>query len=377
MLFIAAGGILRLAAPASGYGAWTWGAGLVLTGVPVVWRTVRGMLRGHFASDVVAMLAVAAAMALRQPLAGLVIVLMQTGGEALEAYARGRASDAVRELEEAAPRHARVVRGDAVVEVDADDVLAGDLLLVRPGELIPCDGVVEQGHSQVDASRLTGEPVPVGAGPGTEVMSGSVNGHSPLRIRASAPAREGRYARIVQLVRAAQESKAPIQRLADRYAVWFTPVTVVVCAVAWGLSGDPLRALAVLVVATPCPLILATPVAIIGGINRAARRQVIVRQGGALEQLAQVTVAVFDKTGTLTVGLPSVQGVTPAPGVDAGHALCLAAAVEQGSGHLLARTLVQAAERTGAPIPTAEHVVESAGRGVRGRVGGHDVAVGS
>lgn len=374
--FIAAGAVLARAADGKD-AARAWALGLVLTGAPVVWRTAGGMLRGRFAADVVAMLAVVTAVALRQPLAGLVIVLMQTGGEALERYARGRASEAVRELEAAAPRVAHRIVGDAIEDVDADGVEAGDLLLVRPGELVPCDGVVEAGSSHLDASRLTGEPVPVRASPGTPVMSGSANQEGALRIRASAPAREGRYARIVELVRAAQESRAPIQRLADRYAVWFTPVTLAVCALAWGASGDPLRALAVLVVATPCPLILATPVAIIGGINRAARRQVVVRQGGALEQLAQVRVAVLDKTGTLTIGLPQVAGVTAAPGVEADEALRLAAAVEQGSGHLLARTLVAAARERGMALPPADHVVEAAGRGVRGRVEGRAVAVGS
>ena len=376
LLFIAGGALLGVWLGAV-QRARAWEIGLVLTGAPVVWHTVRGMLRGHFAADVVAMLAVVTAVALDQPLAGLVIVLMQTGGEGLERYARGRASDAVRALEAAAPREAHRVVGTEIEEIDADGVEAGDLVLVRPGELVPCDGVVEEGRSHLDASRLTGEPVPVSASPGTHVMSGSANQEGPLRVRASAPAREGRYARIVELVRAAQESKAPIQRLADRYAVWFTPLTLVVCAVAWAASGDPLRALAVLVVATPCPLILATPVAIIGGINRAARRQVIVRQGGALEQLASVRVAVFDKTGTLTIGMPEVAGVTAAPGMDADRALRLAAAVEQGSGHLLARTLVTAAKGRGMEIPPATDVVETAGRGVLGRADGHAVAVGS
>lgn len=358
-----------------------WYLGLVLTGAPVVWQTVRGMARGHFASDVVAMLAVVTAVLLRQPLAGLVIVLMQSGGEALERYAEGRASAAVRELEAQAPRIGHLLRDGEVEDVAVDAVAVGDELLVRPGELVPCDCVVVDGRSSVDVSRITGEPVPVAAAAGTTLPSGSANGEGPLTVRATALARESQYARIVELVRSAQASKAPLQRLADRYAVWFTPVTLAVCAAAWAVSGDPLRVLAVLVVATPCPLILATPIAIIGGINRAARRQIIVRHGVALEQLGGTTIAIFDKTGTLTIGHPEVRHVASANGYSERELLRLAAAVEQGAGHPLARTLVAAAERALGPAgerpPAASEVVEAPGRGVSGIAEGHRIAVGA
>jgi P-type E1-E2 ATPase len=205
--------------------------------------------------------------------AGLIVVLMQTGGEALERYAEGRASQAVRELEAAAPRLAhRLGAGGLVEDVDAEAVVVGDELLVRPGELVPCDGVVLTGRSHVDAARLTGEPVPVSATAGVALLRGSLNIEGPLTLSTTAPASESQYAKIVELVRTAQESKSPLQRLADRYAVWFTPFTLLVCAAAWLVTRDPVRVLAVLVVATPCPLILATPVAVVGGISRAARR---------------------------------------------------------------------------------------------------------
>ena len=385
--FLAAGGIALVwsravhAPAAAALAQWIWLAGLVLTGAPVVWHTLRAATRGHFATDLVATLAIVTAVVLREPLAGLVIVLMQTGGEALERFAEGRASAAVRALEEAAPRQAHRVRDGRVEDIAADLVAVGDRLLVRPGELVPCDGEVVEGYSSVDVSRLTGEPLPVAAAPGVHLMSGSANGDATLTIRAVAVARESQYARIVELVRSAQASKAPIQRLADRYAVWFTPITIVVCVAAWLVSHDPLRALAVLVVATPCPLILATPIAIIGGINRAARHQIIVRHGGALEQLAQSTVAVFDKTGTLTIGRPAVEHVLTANGWSERDVLRLAGATEQGSGHLLARTLVSAAEAAlrdvDGRLPPATRVVEAAGRGVRGEVDGHDVTVGA
>ena len=257
-----------------------WSAGLAITGLPVVWRTLRGVASGRFAADLVAMLAIVTALFLGEPLAGLIVVLMQTGGEALERYAEGRASEAVRELEAAAPRLAHRVRVGGTEDVEADAVAVGDELLVRPGELVPCDGLVLAGRSQVDAARLTGEPLPVSAAPGTRLLSGSLNRDGPLTIRATAPASESQYARIVELVRTAQESKSPLQRLADRYAVWFTPFTLLVCVAAYLLTGDPVRVLAVLVVATPCPLILAPPAPAVGGHDdeRDTVRPHVVRQ---------------------------------------------------------------------------------------------------
>jgi heavy metal translocating P-type ATPase len=353
-----------------------WSAGLALTGAPVVWRTLRGIASGRFAADLVAMLAIVTALLLREPLAGLIVVLMQTGGEALERYAQGRASEAVRELEAAAPRVAHRMVDGAVDDVAADMVRVGDDLLLRPGELLACDAVVLEGASHVDASRITGEPVPLSAHPGIRLLSGSLNLEGPLTVRATAPASESQYARIVELVRTAQESKSPLQRLADRYAVWFTPLTLAVCAGAYLLSGDPTRVLAVLVVATPCPLILATPVAVVGGINRAARRGIIFRHGTALEQLGQIRVAIFDKTGTLTIGRPKVARVLAAAQFGENELLRLAGSVEHGSGHLLARTLVQETVERGIVLPPGKHITEAPGQGVSGEVEGHQVTVG-
>ena len=350
---------------------------LVASGAPIVWRTVRGALRGHFASDIVASLAIVGAVALRQPIAGLVIVLMQSGGEMLERYAARRASRALEELEDAAPRVAHLARGDGHEDVDVDAVRVGDTLVVLPGEQFPTDGSVASGESWVDASRLTGESVPVAVARGSRVLSGSVNGDRPLRVTATAPATESQYARIVELVRSAQASKAPLQRLADRYAVWFTPLTIAICALTFGISHDWSRVLAVLVVATPCPLILATPVAIVGGISHSARHGIIVRHGGALEALARCTVAVFDKTGTLTIGQPAVSRVAAAHGWDATEVVRAAAAVERGSGHLLARSIVAEADRRNGGAPAAHEVTEFPGRGVAGTVGERRIAVGS
>jgi heavy metal translocating P-type ATPase len=396
LAFIAAGLLARVL-PVGVSALGVWQAGLLLTGTPLVLRSIAGALRGRFAADLVATLAIITAILLVQPLAGLIVVLMQTGGEGLERYAEGRASEAVRGLEAAAPRRAHRLRDGQVEGVAAAELRVGDLVLVRPGELIPCDGVVEAGESAVDASTLTGEPLPVHASEGTLLMSGSVNGEGALHVRATRTSAESRYARIVELVRSAQASKSPIQRVADRYAVWFTPLTLLVCAAAYYISHDPVRVLAVLVVATPCPLILATPIAIIGGINRAARRQIIVRDGGAIERLADVDLVAFDKTGTLTLALPRVASVVATDGSNgpaAGGSASLgrhrappraaahdvlrhAASLEQASGHLLGRAVVAAAAELGLPLQAPVDVRERPGRGISGRVGAHAVVVGA
>lgn len=361
--------------------AWSlpvWTLGLWLTGGPLILRTLRGVWRGQLAADLVASLAILVAIILREPAAGLLVALMQSGGEELERRAERRASRAVRELEDAAPQVVhRLSAPGSVIDVAVAEVEIGDRLLVRPGEMLPCDGVVLDGESELDTARITGEPMPVAVAAGDRVQSGAINRHGALTIEASARPGESLYARIVELVRTAQASKAPLQRIADRWAVWFTPLTVAVCAVAWAVSGDPVRVLAVLVVATPCPLILATPVAIIGGINRAARQHIVIRHGGALEALASIDTVVFDKTGTLTIGQPEVTGLDPVGDLTADQLLRLAAAVEQGSGHSLARTTVAAATRRGLKLPVVSQVVEAPGRGVRGEVEGRVVVVGT
>ena len=354
-----------------------WMLGVILLGAPIVFETLRNALKGRFATDVVASLSIIGSVALDQPLAGLVIVLMQSGGEALERYAEGRASAAVRALEEAAPRIGHRVTDERVTDIPVTEIVVGDDLLVRPGELVPCDGIILGGESELDTSSLTGEAVPIAARAGGAVMSGTSNGFGPLRIRATALAAESQYARIVELVRTAQASKAPIQRLADKYAVWFTPITLALCALTVALTHDWIRALSILVVATPCPLILATPVAIVGGINRAARRNIIIRHGGALEQLSRAQVAVFDKTGTITIGKPRVNAVHLARGFSRDDVVRWAASVEQGSSHLLARVFVEAAEANGIDPIAVERHAEAPGQGVYGIVQGHEIRVGA
>jgi heavy metal translocating P-type ATPase len=377
-LLLIVGGLALRAGPSAVWGERTLWWGLVAVGTPVAFRTLVGALRGRLAADLVASLAIVGAVVLDEPLAGLVVVLMQTGGEALEHYAAGRASRAVQELEAAAPRLAnRLDAEERVSTIPAGQVAAGDRLLVRPGEMVPCDAEVISGRSHVDLSRLTGEPIPVSASAGTRLPSGGLNIDGPLTLRATAVAGESQYARIVELVRRAQASKSPMQRLADRVAVYFTPATLLAAWAAWVASGDPKRSLAVLVVATPCPLILAVPVAVIGGINRAARRSVIIRHGEALERLGTATAALLDKTGTLTIGRPLVCAVDPEPPFGEAELLMLAASVEAGSGHMLARSVVAAAEERDLKPLVASAVAESPGEGVSGVVGGRRVLIGA
>jgi heavy metal translocating P-type ATPase len=374
--FIVAGAAVRTFAGA-GAGQLTWTIGLAIAAAPIVLQTLRDARHGRFATDIVATLAIVGALALQQPIAGLVVVLMKRGGDALERYAEGRASAAVRTLEQAAPRVAHRMDGGSVTDVPVASIAIGERLLIRPGELVPCDGVVEEGISDLDTSQLTGEPIPVTALPGTVVMSGSANGAGVLQLRTTAVAAQSQYAKIVELVRTAQSHKAPLQRMADRYATWFTPVTILVCIAAYAVSRDWTRVLAVLVVATPCPLILATPVAFVGGINRAARRHIIVRTGSALERLSAVSTVVFDKTGTITIGEPRIDRVETLAGWAPDELLRLASGVEQGSSHRLARVVVDAAQSRGLTVPLATRHNERPGQGVSGVVEGRDVHVGS
>ena len=352
-------------------------ATLLVGGVPLVLQTLRGLIRGRFAADVVAMLAIVTAFLLGQYFAGAVIVLMQSGGEALEAYAMRRASQSLEALLARAPKVAHRLRDTELEDVPVEAVRIGDLLVVKPGDLVPVDAEVTAGTSSVDQSALTGEPLPIRAVVGTALMSGSINLEGALRVRALRLSAQSQYQQIVQLVARARHEKPPIQRLADRFAVWFTPLTLVMCGVAYLITGTPTSVLAVLVVATPCPLILATPVAVIAGITRAADLGVIVKHGVAIEQLGRARAVVFDKTGTLTLGQPSVAHVEALDRVSTGDVLRLAAAVEQLSSHHLGRAVAEAGRARFPHLPAVADFRETPGRGVAGQVEGRTVCVGS
>ncbi len=353
-----------------------WAATTVIALVPLTVSVSLDLLHRELGVDVIALLAMGGALAFGQPLAGAVVALMLSGGLSLESYARGRASRELRALLARAPRLARVQRGGELEMVPAEEVRRGDLLLVGSGEVVPVDGVVADGIAVLDEAALTGESRPVERRAGDLARSGAVNAGGPLSLRATATVEESTYAGIIRLVREAQASKAPFARLADRYAAVFLPLTLAIATAAGIASRDPVRALAVLVVATPCPLILAVPVAIVGGISRAARRGIVVKGGAALEALARTRVVLLDKTGTLTAGSPRVSDVETFGARAPEELVRLAASLDQVSSHVFAPAIVAAARDRGLSLDMPEEVREETGQGIEGKVDGHRVALG-
>ncbi len=330
----------------------------------------------HAGVDIIAVLAVIGALLLGEYLAGAVIALMLTTGTALEAYAEGRAGRELSALLARAPRVAHRYEDGTLVTRSVDELTAGDLLLVKPGEVVPVDGLVVGDPAILDEAALTGESRLVTREDGDQVSSGVVNAGSPFDLHATATAETSTYAGIVRLVKQAQDEKSPSVRLADRYAALFVPLTLAVAGVAWIVSGDPVRALSVLVVATPCPLLLAVPIAIVAGISRAARRGIIVKGGGALETLARSKVLLFDKTGTLTAGRPHLAAVEAGEELGGDEVLRLAASLDQVSPHVLAAAIVHAARERQLALTFPEQAVEKAGAGIEGIVEGRRVTVG-
>ncbi len=372
---LAGGGLAHLIGAAAA-GNLVWAVTTATAAVPATWWVVQSLRRRQPGVDVIAVLALVGTLLVGEYLAGAVIAVMLASGRALEARASARAT---RDLHALLARSPHVVHRyvDGQLTTPAlDDVVPGDLLMVATGEVVAVDGRVESGTAVLDESTLTGEPLPVDRPQGDAVRSGAVNAGSPFDLRVTTTAAEGTYAGIVRLVREAQADTAPFVRLADRYAAVFLPVTLGIAAVAWWLSGDPVRAVAVLVVATPCPLILAAPVAIVSGLSRAARRGVIVKGGGPLERLAHGTVLLFDKTGTLTEGRPMVSDIITAPGVNGDDVLRLAASLDQVSPHVLATAVVEAAHTRGLTLSLPRGAVETAGQGIHGIVEGHEIRVG-
>ena len=354
-----------------------WSVPSVIVAVRLAWSIVRELLAGRMGVDVVAILAITGALLLGEFFAASVIAVMLATGEALERYADGRAHRELSALLGRAPRTAERYIDGALETVALDAIAPGDRLLVKPGEVVPVDGHVASASAVLDESALTGESRLVTREEGETVSSGVVNAGGPFDIRAIATAAESTYAGIVRLVEAAQASKAPFVRLADRYAVLFIPLTLVIAGVAWFASGDPVRALAVLVVATPCPLLLAAPIAIVAGISRAARRGVIVKGGGPLETLGRARIILFDKTGTLTAGRPVLTAVETGGELDGDAILRAAASVEQLSPHVLAGAIVHAARQRGLELAMPTDVAETPGAGVVGWLEGRQVSVGS
>ncbi|QEA29182.1 cadmium-translocating P-type ATPase [Microbacterium sp. CBA3102] len=343
---------------------------------------VRDVLRGHVGLDILAVVAMVATLAVGEYIASLIIVLMLSGGEALEDFAGRRAKRDLSALLDRSPRiahvlvHPETTESDDVRDVPVDQVSVDDVLLVRPSEIVPVDGTLLTTTGTFDESSLTGESMPVTREAGGEVLSGAINGTRAVRIQAVRTSADSQYQQIVALVHEAEASHAPVVRLADRFAIPFTAVSLVLAGAAWAISGDSTRFAEVLVLATPCPLLIAAPVAFLGGLSRAAKAGVIMKGGAVLEQIARVRSAAFDKTGTLTQGRPELVDVRPTNGFDADELLQLAASAEQYSTHVLAEGIRRAAEQRGLPLHSAEEAREEATNGVVARIGGRVVVVG-
>ena len=353
-----------------------WIAGTFVAVIPASVWVLAALRRGRFGVDLIAVLSLIGTLLVGEYLAGALIAVMLAGGRALEAAAERRASHDLWALLEHAPRFARRRVGSAVSTIALNEVAIDDLLVVGPGEVVPVDGRIVSTAAVLDESVLTGEPLQVERGVGEPVRSGVVNAGTAFEMHATATAEGSTYAQIVRLAAQAGAQNAPVVRLADRYAAWFLPLALLVAGGAWLASGSPVRAVAVLVVATPCPLLLAAPVAIVSGLSRASRHGVVIRSGAALESLGRATTLVMDKTGTLTMGRPVVIDVAAAPGRDAIEILRLAASVDQMSPHVLAEAIVTEAVARGLRLSLPTGVVEEPGRGVTATVGNQRVQVG-
>jgi heavy metal translocating P-type ATPase len=346
---------------------------LVIGGIPLVAGLGMKLARGEFGADLLAGISIVTAAILGQYLAGAIVVLMLAGGTALEQYALGRASSVLRALAARMPSIAHRNAPGGIEPMAIEAIAPGDELVVLPHEVCPVDGVVLSGHGPMDESYLTGEPYVMSKAPGSDVLSGAVNGESVLTIRATRRAIDSRYSEIMEVMRRTEESRPRLRRLGDRLGAFYTPLALLVAAVAYAVSGSATRALSVLVVATPCPLILAIPVAIIGGISLAARRGIIVRDPAVLERLDGCRTVIFDKTGTLTYGKPVLTEVALQGPLTRPEVLGLSASVEQYSKHPLAAAVVMAAREAGIALGVPDEIAEPPGLGLTGRVGGRRV----
>jgi heavy metal translocating P-type ATPase len=356
---------------------WIWGGATVPVVVALAVSIVRDLLHGRMGVDAIAFLSMIAALVLGQTLAGIVVAIMYAGGSALEDFAVERAERSLKQLVDRAPRIAHRIADQTVEDVPVDDIKIGDAILVRAGEVIPVDGLITSASAVIDEAALTGEPIPVTRLEKDQLRSGTLNAGQTFSMKATATAGQSTYAGIVRLVTAAQTAKSPFIRLADRYALLLLPVTIVVAGGAWFVTGDPIRGLAVLVVATPCPLILAAPVAFIAGVSRAARRGILIKGGAALEALARTHTVLFDKTGTLTVGGARLVAIETAPGESTDEVLRLAGSLEQASQHVVAAAIVSAATSKGLSLQMPELVHEVMGSGLEGTIDGRKVRAGS
>jgi heavy metal translocating P-type ATPase len=346
---------------------------LAIGGVPLIIALARHVVAGEFGSDLLAGISIITAVLMGQYLVGAIVVLMLSGGAALEQYATRRASSVLNALSKRMPRIAHRSINSTFADVSLDEIALGDRLIVLPNEICPVDGTVLDGHGSMDESYLTGEPFLISKTPGAQVLSGAINGESMLTISVGKLPVDSRYAKIMQVMRASELDRPHMRRIADRLGAWYTPLAVSVAALAWILGGDPHRFLAVMVIATPCPLLIAIPIAIIGAISVAARSGIIIKNPGVLEQVDRCRTLIFDKTGTLTYGRPALTEIVPAAGFRADDVLRLAASLEQYSKHPLAGAILRAAKEHGLALHPVRLISERPGEGLRGVAGEYTV----
>jgi heavy metal translocating P-type ATPase len=350
-------------------------ATLALGGIPLVYKLLRKLLRREFGSDLLAGISIVTSVLLGEYLAGSIVVLMLSGGEALENYALRSASSVLAALAKRMPSMAHRKRNSEILDVALDEVAVGDALVVYPHEICPVDGVVVEGHGVMDESYLTGEPFQITKTSGSTVISGAINGEAALTIQATKRARDSRYAKIMEVMRESEEKRPQLRRLGDQLGAIYTPMAVAVAIIAWVISGHAVRFLAVLVIATPCPLLIAIPVAIIGSISLCARRAIIIKSPVVLEQVTECRTAIFDKTGTLTYGEPKLTEQLIAFGFAQKEVLTLIASLERYSKHPLSRAILAAAKEEGLQLPEAAEVSEPPGEGLRGTISSRQLQI--
>jgi heavy metal translocating P-type ATPase len=348
---------------------------LAIGGIPIVMTLGKKLWSREFGSDLLAGVSILSSVLLGQYLVGAIIVLMLSGGAALEQFATRRASSVLDALAKRMPRVAHRKHGAEIEDIDLHQVKIGDTILILPHELCPVDGVVTEGRGVMDESYLTGEPFQISKTPGANVLSGAINGDVALTIEAQALAVDSRYAKIMQVMEQSQQKRPQLRRIGDRIGAWYTPLAIGVAAASWVVSGDPMRFLAVVVIATPCPLILAIPVAVIGAISLAAKHSIIIKNPAALEQITTCRTLIFDKTGTLTYGKPQITELLPGQGFTREQVLQSAASLEQFSKHPLASAVVQSAAEAHLPLLDVTHIQEKPGEGLLGFVAGRAVRI--
>jgi heavy metal translocating P-type ATPase len=348
---------------------------LVVGGIPLLAVLMRQLLRRQFGSDLLAGISIVAGVLLQEYLVACIVVLMLSGGTALEQYATRRASAALRALARRIPVTAHLVTEEGLVEVNAQKIVPGNVISIFPHEVSPVDGEVLSGHGKMDESYLTGEPFQIQKAPGAQVLSGAVNGNTVLKVRATRLPVDSRYSRILRVVEEAEKNRPAMRRIADRLGAWYTPAALLIAVIGWLASGNPEQFLAVVVIATPCPLLIAIPVAIIGGISLAARRGIVIKSPAILETIDTCRTFFFDKTGTLTYGRPALSDILCAPGFTETDALFYASGLEQYSRHPLARAVIDTATARQIKMPVPSAVTEKPGEGLSGMIDGHKIRI--